>query len=477
MNDLEFGRTSYLIRDLIFGDSGKGTIGEFLTWWLDQFAPIWSKVHTVIRTEGGHQAIHNNILPDGRHHGFSQFGSGSLTSPIWTHHAKGMMVEPLHALDEGKDLQHLGVRDIFGRLTVSRDVRIVTPFQQAANRLREYARGVGRHGSCGKGIGETASDALVIGTDALYARDLMDSAILREKLSQIQAYKLAQLADLIYRFGDDKAISAEIDWLTNTAASSILVAYLGEFVERVKIVENAHIGGILSRPGSVIFEGAQGVLIDEWRGFHPYTTWSTCTFDNALELLREHQYDGRIVRIGVVRAYATRHGAGPFMTEDPFLTNALPDTYNVTDVWQQTFRVGWFDAVAARYAIAACGQVDALAVTCLDRMRDLSQWLICTGYELSEDDSNAAKFFELDPQNPRIARNIRLGPHKDLVYQETLTEQLKRVKPIYEVSANAADFGQRAEQHLARIESELGVPVAITSYGPTVLDKRMVRPV
>lgn len=100
-----------------------------------------------------------------------------------------------------------------------------------------------------------------------------------------------------------------------------------------------------------MFEGAQGVLLDEWHGFHPYTTWSTTTFGNAETLLAEAAMTA--TRLGVVRCYLTRHGPGPLVTEDPTLE--LPDPHNGRNEWQGAFRVGHFDAVALRYAIEVAG--------------------------------------------------------------------------------------------------------------------------
>ena len=92
----------------------------------------------------------------------------------------------------------------------------------------------------------------------------------------------------------------------------------------------------LLRAGPAVFEGAQGVLLDEWRGFHPYTTWSTTTFANAETLLAEAGETA--IRLGVVRCYLTRHGPGPFVTEDPTLE--IPEPHNGTGTWQGAFRNG-----------------------------------------------------------------------------------------------------------------------------------------
>src|SRR6266516_2642538 len=125
---------------------------------------------------------------------------------------------------------------------------------------------------------------------------------------------------------------------------------------RVTITGDGHLAGLLRRDGCVVFEGAQGVLLDEWRGFHPYTTWSTTTFANAETLLAEAGQTA--TRLGVVRCYMTRHGPGPFPTEDPTLE--LPELYNRHGTWQGAFRTGHLDAVALRYAVKVAGGLDAV---------------------------------------------------------------------------------------------------------------------
>ena len=141
---------------------------------------------------------------------------------------------------------------------------------------------------------------------------------------------------------------------------------------------------LLQQPGTIIFEGAQGILLDEWYGFHPYTTWSTTTFKNAEQLLAEQSYAAEVTRIGVMRAYATRHGPGPFVTEDAQLSLALPDAHNGHNLWQRQFRVGYLDLVATRYALDIAGSVDCLAVTHLDRLSQLPAWNVCDAYSFQE---------------------------------------------------------------------------------------------
>ena len=101
---------------------------------------------------------------------------------------------------------------------------------------------------------------------------------------------------------------------------------------------------------TVIFEGAQGVLLDADDGFHPFTTWSRCTAENALELITEMAPGSNAYQIGVLRSYAVRHGPGPLPTETSVLASVVKE-HNHTNEWQGAVRYGWFDAVLARYAL------------------------------------------------------------------------------------------------------------------------------
>lgn len=395
-----------VVCDLGFGDAGKGTITDYLV------RETGSKL--VVRYNGGAQAGHTVVLPDGRAHTFAQFGSGTFVPGVRTYLSRFMLVHPTGLLVEAKRLEDVGVRDALARLVISPDARIITPFHQAANRLREIERGSARHGSCGIGVGETAKDSIDHPADTITMRELADA---RTKLLRVRERKRAELAHLRdqeeFRVLEDDAIVDR--WLDTVRALRVRV-------EELAIRETA------------IFEGAHGVLLDEWRGFHPHTTWSTCTFEHALDLLREFQ--GDVERVGVLRTYATRHGPGPFPTEARL---DLPEPHNPTGAWQGAFRVGHFDAVLARYAIAACGKVDALAITHLDRVTP--GWKIATRYEDLE---------------------VTLGPPRDLDWQEKLGARVARARPVYEETSDV----------LSSIERATGVPVRIVSRGPTYSAKQ-----
>lgn len=379
-------------------------------------------------------------------------------------------------LTEEQQLQALGVSDAFERLTISEDALVVTLIHAAANQLRELARGEARHGSCGVGVGEAMKDSLEHSQDlVIRVRDLLDKKLLREKLLALQSAKREELRtdgviDLVRHIREAAVL---LDELWDAGLVELSIQDLDAFLAKAKIVPDAYLSEILAKDGSVIFEPAQGVLLDEWRGFHPYTTWATCTFDNVHTLLAEHGYDGQVHRLGILRAYATRHGAGPFVTEDAGLTSRLPDTTNETDAWQGDFRVGHFDAVAARYAINCCGGrgvFDGLVITCVDRLESERELRICTAYDITAVEEACEDYFAINGSG--ITFNMKLGEFQDLGYQEGLTRRLKHVRPMFRCQPNTGAFEDVGREHLLHIQEELRVPIVLTSWGPTLKDKR-----
>jgi adenylosuccinate synthase len=347
-----------IVVGLGFGDEGKGAVVDALCH--DR------QVTSVVRFNGGAQAAHN-VVVGAAHHTFSQFGSGTLAG-VPTHLSRHVLVEPIALAGESRELEELGVADPLRLLTIDADALLTTPIHVAANRAREDARGHARHGSCGKGIGETTWYALLAGAapgDVVEGQEVIGTpgppptvgdcarpAVLRAKL------------DALARFYEPLI----------GAGPSVddLVSLYRDFAGAVRTTTGDEVGR-LAEHGRLVFEGAQGVLLDQRHGFHPHTTWSTVTPDNARTLLG-HRH---ATVIGVTRTYQTRHGAGPFPTEDDRLLTRFPERHNGTGHYQGAWRAGHLDAVLLRYAVEACGGVDALAVTHLDA-RDLR---VATAYD------------------------------------------------------------------------------------------------
>lgn len=408
--------TALIVVGLSFGDEGKGTIVDHLC-----------RVHDadrVIRYNGGAQASHSVVLPDGREHCFHQFGSGTFAGAK-THLSKYMMVNPAMIFDENAHLIELGINGLHG-LSVHENALITTSFHVAANRLREVSRGGKRHGSCGLGIGETMSDFL--DGHAIFARDLKDPLLLRDKLDRLRKRKYWEFKDTAtpredgpwpeyYKILSPKQTPHEIDHLMDIYEI---------FAECVEIRSDDPLDGV------TVFEGAQGVLLDQDLPphFQPHTTWSKTTSENALRILEENQASPEVTITGVLRAYATRHGAGPFPTFSEDLTAALRDPHNPTNPWQGGFKCGHLDLQLLRWAAHYEGMtgLDELAVTCLDQIGDVTRVRM-----------------PVAPQSTGIVHPVHPAIDLSIVPREDL---------------------------LTVIQETLELPVAITSWGQTYDDKR-----
>ena len=416
-----------VVVDLGFGDAGKGTVVDFLV--RDRSA------HTVVRFNGGAQAGHNVVTADGAHHTFSQLGARTFSAGVATHLSRFVVVHPTALLVEDERIRAAGVRDALSRVTMHEAALVTTPHAQALGRLRELSRGDAPHGTTGVGVGETMRIALEEPGLAVRVADLHRPAALRRTLARLRDYAAAQAGPLSSL---DARARKEREALLAPATIEAWLEAIAPLLRRDIMVGDEHLAELLAGPGEIVFEGAQGVLLDEWRGFHPYTTWSTCTTQNALTLLGG--YDGTIERFGVTRTYGTRHGAGPFPTEIDGL-EAASEPHNVDVGWQGRFRRGRLDLPLLRYALA-CSEVDALALTHLDRITP--GWMACTDYEgLSV------------PLRPAA------DPH-DLVHAERLGEALSRVAPVLSRTPD------RFEEWL---EDQLELPVTLTSAGPRACDK------
>jgi adenylosuccinate synthase len=401
-----------VIADLGFGDAGKGLLTDFLV--RETGATL------VVRYNGGAQAGHNVVAPDGRHHTFAQFGSGTFMPGVRTFLARDTIVHPTALLRENAALRSLGIADALDRISISAGALVVTPYHQALGRLRELARGAARHGSCGVGVGETVGHARAFPSDAVHFVDLADVSRLRAKLARIREYARAELEQL-------DVVSGEAGVIERTEA-------IRRWMEPSCSLANLAADDSLPPSPTIVFEGAHGVLLDEWHGFHPYTTWSDCTTAPALSLLPP---DAEVTTIGVLRAFAVRHGPGPFPTEAPI--PHAPHEHNAANEWQGAVRRGWFDAVLARYAIEASGGIDALAITHLDWLPRLAEWTYCDAYDVA----------------------IHPPADRSLERQQQLGEALRSVRPVLR-RCPAGEAGV-----VERIEAALGTPVAFGSRGPS----------
>ena len=336
---------AYLVAGLAYGDEGKGSVVDYLV--------RTTGARLVVRYNGGPQAAHNVVTKEGRHHTFAQFGSGSFVPGVKTYLSRFMLVEPYALMNELIVLQNtLGNSRTIDKLVIEEGCPIITPWHWAANRERERRRGADRHGSCGFGVGELRQDqtegkvVLTAGHLKHWNRDVVYAS-----LQAIRYLKNKQL-------GLDSANKLHTESLED------VMTFYEWFGKQVEIVPNGTLSQLIDGP--VVFEGAQGMLLDETHGFQPYTTWTDITYANAMKLL-DGVSNVSPYKIGVLRSYMTRHGAGPFEGESPYIK--FPD-HNSTGEWQGAFRFGYLHIPHVKYALQCIGGVDGIALTHLDQTSD-----------------------------------------------------------------------------------------------------------
>lgn len=453
-------REAIVIADLQYGMTGKGSLIDALT--------RWHEAHTVIRYNGGPQASAHVRTPEGHAHTFSQFSSGTFAHAR-THLSRYMLIDPLAMRREETLLRKVGAPDIFFKTTIDYRAFVITPFHRAMNHLRELSRGSARHGSSGTGMAEALSDAAVLGDDTLFAGDLKHRPTILAKLNRLRDYKIAQLDELKDHIPLVNIAEHELEIYYDPYMVEICTDAFADFGRLVRIVSEEFVERILNRDGTVIFEGAQGLLLDQWHGFYPYTSWSNTTMDNALEMLSEYNYEGRITRLGVARAYMLRHGPGPFLTEDSELHNSIPVAHQEND-WQGPVRLGHFDLLATNYAIEANGPLDFLALTGLDQLANLQQWYYAARYRYQGDQSTEGYFLQTDNYVKAMIPNFA----HDLQRQAHLTELLNHCIPDYEAfTPSDSDSMLVFAEMLAH---NMRLPLALISTGPTVNTKKTFNP-
>lgn len=448
---------AYVVTGLGFGDEGKGTIVDWLA--------RTRRVSAVVRYSGGPQCGHNVVTPDGRWHCFAQLGAASFLPEPRTLLAAGMCVELENLACEAAVLEAKGGHAPLARVVIDPECAVVTPMHKLIGQLGEVARGARPHGTCGLGVGEAVRDrdrgeALTVGELAA-GRGLA-------RLSALAEAKLARARELSAR-----SLRGEADELMSRFAARCrpeeLFRTYREVLARVRVAPIREELAAALADGPVICEGAQGALLDRRFGFVPHVTQSRTTVHPALELLGEAAA-GRplaLTKIGVLRAYAHRHGAGPFVTEDAELTARLTDPRNGENRWQGPFRVGWPDLVALRHAVALNERLDCLAVTGLDRLAALPRVRVCTAYVCDAGLPELAPHFRCQPLARGRTRieSLRPGAHGP-----ALTELMFGCRPL------AWEEPDGAPGLVELLERELGVPVAVSSSGPDAGAKTVRRP-
>jgi adenylosuccinate synthase len=415
-----------------WGDEGKGKIVDWLT----------DRAQGVVRFQGGHNAGHTLVI-GGKKTVLHLIPSGILRGNVDCFIGNGVVVSPQALIQEMDELESAGVRGVVARLSVSEACPLILPYHSALDHAREAAKGEKKIGTTGRGIGPAYEDK--VARRAIRLQDLFDEKRFAAKLRELLDFHNFVLKSY-YRF-------EEVDYqktLDETLALAPRFAPLLADVPRALYHAN--------RAGkNLLFEGAQGSLLDIDHGTYPFVTSSNCVAGAAAAGAGIGPMHLHYV-LGITKAYSTRVGGGPFPTE-------LSD--NVGELLRQRGqefgattgrprRTGWFDAAALKRSIQLNG-VSGLCITKLDVLDEVEVLKICVGYEI----------------DGQVSEILPVG-----------AELLERCHPVYEelpgwmastVGIKSYDkLPKGARDYLKRIESLAGVPIDIISTGPD-RDETIVR--
>ncbi len=405
-----------------WGDEGKGKVVDYLAGSFDYIA----------RCAGGHNAGHT-IIFNGHRFILQLIPCGILRPGKQAVIGSGLVVDPVALAAELGSLTRAGI-DVTGRLYLSNRAHLIFPYHRQMEKAAEAARGPAKIGTTSRGIGPAYEDKMA--RQGLRVCDLMDPEGFREKLERLLREKNAIC---------EAAYGSPLD------VGGLLEEYLplGERMRAFVTDTTALINRALQQGKSVLFEGAQGTMLDIDHGTYPYVTSSSATAGGACTGLGVPPT--RITgTVGVTKAYTTRVGSGPFPTEMPDL-----EASQVRDRGQEygavtgrPRRCGWLDLAILRYAVMVNG-MDSLVVTKLDVFDTQREIQVCVGYRYK-------------------GAPIREMP--------AAAEQLAQVTPVYRALPgwcsstygirDAAALPQAARDYLRFISDELGVEIGMISTGP-----------
>ncbi len=406
-----------------WGDEGKGKIVDMLS----------AQSRAIVRFQGGNNAGHT-IKVQGEETILHLIPSGILHADKMCLIGNGVVLDPHVFLEEVDHLAAKGVDVSAARLGISKKAHLIMPYHKSLDKAREAKRASHKIGTTGRGIGPCYEDkAARVG---LRAGDLANPDLVRAKVAHALQVKNTLLRDL-YKFDplDEAAVCQEL-----LALAPRLLPYLTE-------VED-HIQKIQAQGGDILFEGAQGIHLDIDHGTYPFVTSSNTVSGNASAGCGVGPSALHRV-VGIVKAYTTRVGSGPFPTEQ------LDDTGSYLRTQGHEFgattgrprRCGWLDAVVLRESVRLCGMTD-IALTKLDVLQNLPGLRICVAYEYE-------------------------GHKLDYMPQEE--GALEKVTPVYEDlpgfeeditgCTRFDDLPETVRAYIARIEELVGVKVSMVSVG------------
>ena len=401
-----------------WGDEGKGKVVDWLS----------ARADLVVRFQGGNNAGHTLVV-DGVEHRLSLLPSAVVRQDKQAVIGSGVVLNPWAFLDEVQTLTRHGITLAPDRLAIAETASLVLPLHARVDAAREAARGREAIGTTGRGIGPAYEDR--VGRRAVRLADLRDATVLRERLRHLLHHNNA----LLGAFGESPEDEGKVcDALLEVAPKILPYAADVPALLREAVAANKRI----------LFEGAQGALLDLASGTYPYVTSShTLAAQAALGSGAPLASLGTV--LGIAKAYATRVGSGPFPTEDTGTIGQRLGTRGAEfgTVTGRQRRCGWLDAVALRYA-AEVSDLDGIVLTKLDVLDGLETLKIATAYE------------NLAGKTSPFASGTDLHPvYETLEGWHEITHGLTREE----------DLPAAARGFIARLEELIGVPVLLVSTG------------
>ena len=415
-----------------WGDEGKGKIVD----WLSERADI------VARFQGGHNAGHTLVIGE-KVYKLSLLPSGVVRPGKLSVLGSGVVLDPWALFEEIERVQAQGVAVSVQTLQIAENTPLILPLHRDLDQLREGAAGKGKIGTTGRGIGPAYEDK--VGRRALRVSDLADPETVEARLDRMLPHHNA----LRRGFGVE-----EIDRATLTTQLSEITPKILPFARPVwRTLDEERKKG-----RRILFEGAQGALLDIDYGTYPFVTSSNTV--SAAAAAGAGVGPGRLNYIlGIVKAYTTRVGAGPFPTE---LNDAAGQRlgergHEFGTVTGRQRRCGWFDAALVRQSCIING-VQGIALTKLDVLDGFDALKICVGYEVDGQRMNDLP--------TAAARQFRAKP---------IYESLPGWSESTEGARNFADLPAAAIKYVVRVEELIGRPVALLSTGPERDDTILMR--
>lgn len=415
-----------------WGDEGKGKVVDWLS----------ERAHVVVRFQGGHNAGHTLVI-DGVTYKLSLLPSGIVRGGKLSIIGNGVVVDPFALLEEIATVSKLGVKITPENLRIAENAPLILPVHRRVDQVAEAIRGKGKIGTTGRGIGPAYEDK--IARRAIRVCDLADVDILRDKLENLLVYHNALL----------KAADAPPMTVDEILAPLLEVApKILPFAEPVwRLLDT------LRREGKrILFEGAQGAMLDVDHGTYPYVTSSntlagTATIGSGMGL------GGIGYALGITKAYTTRVGSGPFPTEltDEIGARIGKVGHEFGTVTGRARRCGWFDAVMVRQAIKING-INGIALTKVDILDGFETIKICVGYK------HKGKTYDYLPASMKIQAEL-----------EPVYEEMPGWSESTHGKKSWAELPAQAIKYVRRIEELIECQVALLSTSPKREDTILVR--